>query len=273
MLYGRVRGAEVTAGDEEISVDAGLVVNATGPWVDHLRRLEDPKAATSVRLSRGAHVVVPANREWSAALTIPQDGVRVTFAVPWYGMFLLGTTDSPYEGDPAAVSVEPTDAEQILAEASVALDRTLIDPDGVRASYAGLRALPLGDEDSASVRRETVFTRSPGGMLNVAAGSSRPTAESRFRRSIVSEPSWGFTGSTSSPGRFPAPWGSTGCRYRMTSIPMCARTCSTSTEAAPPMFWRARGMIPRCSSGCTRTAPTSRPRFRTLVARMGPERG
>ncbi len=85
-------------------------------------------------------------------------------------MLLLGTTDSPYEGDPAAVSVEPTDADQILAEASVALDQALLGPDAVRASYAGLRALPLGEEDSASARRETVFTRSPGGMLNVAGG-------------------------------------------------------------------------------------------------------
>ena len=104
-----------------------------------------------MRLSRGAHVIVPANCVWGAALTIPQDGVRVTFAVPSYGMLLLGTTDSPYEGDPVAVSVEPTDAEQILAEASVALDRALLGPDAVRASYTGLRALPLGKK-TASVR-------------------------------------------------------------------------------------------------------------------------
>ncbi len=39
-----------------------------------------------------------------------------------------------------------------------------------RAAYAGLRALPLGEGDSVSARRETVFTRSPGGMLNVAGG-------------------------------------------------------------------------------------------------------
>ena len=192
ILDGRVRGAEVTADDDEISVDARLVVNATGPWVDHLRRLEDPKAGTSVRLSRGAHVIVPANRDWSAALTIPQDGVRVTFAVPWYGMLLLGTTDSPYEGDPAAVSVEPTDVEQILAEASVALDPALLGPDAVRASYAGLRALPLGEGDSASARRETVFTRSPGGMLNVAGGKLTTYRRIALQALSVSEPELGL---------------------------------------------------------------------------------
>ena len=60
-------GAEVLADDEEISVDARLVVNAAGPWVDHVRRLEDPQAGTSVRLSRGAHVLVPGDATGSAA--------------------------------------------------------------------------------------------------------------------------------------------------------------------------------------------------------------
>jgi glycerol-3-phosphate dehydrogenase len=167
---GRLTGAEVHVDGQEIVVDARVVVNAAGPWVDHLRRLEDPNAGTSVRLSRGAHVLVPAERGWTAALTIAQDDVRVTFAVPWSGMLLLGTTDSPHEGDPADVTVGPADAEQILAEASVAVDSSLVAPDQVRAAYAGLRVLPAGAGESASARRETVFTRSPGGMLNVAGG-------------------------------------------------------------------------------------------------------
>ena len=169
-LRGRVAGAEVLADGQQIGVEARLVVNAAGPWVDRVRRLEDPHAGTSVRLSRGAHVLVRAEGEWAAALTIAQDDVRVTFAVPWSGMLLLGTTDSPYEGDPGHVAPEPADAEQILAEAAVALDSTLVGPDRVRAACAGLRVLPVGEGESVSARRETVFTRSPGGMLNVAGG-------------------------------------------------------------------------------------------------------
>lgn len=169
-MRGRVAGAEVRVDGEEIAVEARLVVNAAGPWVDRVRRLEDPRAGTSVRLSRGAHVLVPGGSEWAAALTIPQDDVRVTFAVPWSGMLLLGTTESPYEGEPADVEVGPDDVEQILAEAAVALDLSLLAPDRIRAAYAGLRVLPAGDGESVSARRETVFTRSPGGMLNVAGG-------------------------------------------------------------------------------------------------------
>ncbi len=167
---GRVSGAEVRVDSEEITVHARAVVNAAGPWVDQVRRLEDPRAGSSVRLSKGAHVLVTLDEAWAAALTIVQDDVRVTFAVPWHDMLLLGTTDEEHSGDPGAFAVTQTDIEQILDEASVALPPEVVARDRVRAAYAGLRVLPAGDGESVSARRETVFTRSPGGMLNVAGG-------------------------------------------------------------------------------------------------------
>ena len=105
LVGGRVRGAEVRdrlSGDT-VSVEARAVVNATGPWLDRLRRLEQPDVAPYGQLSKGVHVTLPLERPWSAALTIPHDQVRVTFAYPWEGMLLLGTTDTPYDGDPADV--------------------------------------------------------------------------------------------------------------------------------------------------------------------------
>ena len=62
------------------------------------------------------------------------------------------------------------DAGRILADASVALDSELVAPGRVRAAYAGLRVLPAGKGDSVNAKRETVFTRGPAGMLNVAGG-------------------------------------------------------------------------------------------------------
>ena len=167
---GALTGATVRVDGEYVAVDARVCVNAAGPWVDEVRRLENPFAGTSVRLSKGAHVLVRADEEWAAALTVPQDDVRVTFAVPWYGMLLLGTTDDAWEDGPDAVDVEPADVTRILEEAAVALPPDLVSPERVRAAYAGLRVLPAGAGDSVSARRETVFTRSRGGMLNVAGG-------------------------------------------------------------------------------------------------------
>jgi glycerol-3-phosphate dehydrogenase len=167
---GRVAGAEIVADGETVAIRARAVVNASGPWLDTVRRLEDSGAGTSIRLSKGVHVLVEPEASWSAALTIPHDKVRVSFAVPWQGMLLLGTTDALYSGDPADVSVEDADIAQVLAEAAVAVDAALLGRDRVRAAYAGLRVLPGGEGGTTSARRETVYTRGSGGMLSVAGG-------------------------------------------------------------------------------------------------------
>ncbi len=68
---GSLTGAMVRVDGEYVAVDARVCVNAAGPWVDHVRRLENPFAGTSVRLSKGAHVLVRAGEEWAAALDRP----------------------------------------------------------------------------------------------------------------------------------------------------------------------------------------------------------
>ena len=169
---GRIDGAGVRDRftHEVVAVRARTVVNATGPWVDRVRRLEDPRAAPTARLSKGVHVVVPLERPWSAALTIPHDRVRVTFAIPWEGVLLLGTTDTPYDGEPGDVRVTEDEIATVLGEAARAVDGRLLARERVRASFAGLRVLPGAGEDTVGARRETLFVRGPAGMLSIAGG-------------------------------------------------------------------------------------------------------
>jgi glycerol-3-phosphate dehydrogenase len=159
-------GADVVADGRTLTVRADRVVNASGPWVDRLRRLEDPRAQPSMRLSKGVHVLVDGGADWDAALTISHDKVRVTFAVPWEGMLLLGTTDTPHDGEPETVSVTDEDVAQVLREAAVAVEH-VGEP---RASFCGLRVLPGGDGATVNARRETVYSTGPTGMVSVAGG-------------------------------------------------------------------------------------------------------
>ncbi|MFJ3664397.1 FAD-dependent oxidoreductase [Streptomyces sp. NPDC090119] len=169
---GRVTGAELKdrLTGEEFGVNARLVLNATGPWVDHLRRMEDPHAAPSIRLSKGAHLVLKRTAPWKAALATPIDKYRITFALPWEDMLLLGTTDEVYEGDPADVSVTEADISQILDEAAFSVRDQQLQRDLITYSFAGLRVLPGGPGDTSKAKRETVVTEGPGGMLSVAGG-------------------------------------------------------------------------------------------------------
>ena len=169
---GRIGRAVVRdrVGDDHVEIEARAVVNATGPWIDRVRRLEDPNAAPSSRLSKGVHAVLAVDQPWSAALIIPHDRVRVSFAVPWEGMLLVGTTDRLYEGDPADVEATDEDVDEILVEAAVALDSDVLRREAVRSTFAGLRVLPGAGNATASARRETVLLRGTGGMLTVAGG-------------------------------------------------------------------------------------------------------
>jgi len=170
IVGGRVAGAEVLVDGTEVSVSARMVVNATGPWVDEVRLLEDPSATPSVRLSKGAHVLLRLDEPWSAALTIPHDKVRVSFAVPWQDMLLLGTTDTLFEGRPEEVHATEADVTQILGEAAIGIAPDLLRPEAICSTFAGLRVLPMGGGATTSARRETVFLRGPAGMLSVAGG-------------------------------------------------------------------------------------------------------
>ena len=171
-IDGAVRGAEVRdrLSGESVGVEARAVVNATGPWLDELRRLEQPGIAAYGQLSKGVHVNLPLDEPWSSALTIPHDQVRVTFAYPWEGMLLLGTTDTLYEGDPADVTATDEDVDTVLSEAGVAVDPALLRKDRVLATYAGLRVLPHSDGSTVDARRETAILVGKGGMLTVAGG-------------------------------------------------------------------------------------------------------
>ena len=153
---------------EALELGVRAVVNAAGPWLDAVRRLEDARAGTSVTLSRGAHLVVERDGGWDAAVTIPIDRHRVAFAIPWAGMLLLGTTDGPFEGD--ARGIEPTAAEerQILDEAALALEPGRLGT--VRGRFAGVRVLPAGAADTARAHRETTLSTGPLGMISVAGG-------------------------------------------------------------------------------------------------------
>jgi len=200
---GRVAGAELDVGHETVSVSARAVVNATGPWVDELRRLEHPSVAPSIRLSKGVHVLVALDRPWSAALTIPHDDVRVSFAVPWQGMLLLGTTDTLHEGGPGVVEVTDSDVDQVMAEAAIGVEPGLLRREAIRSTFAGLRVLPLGRGGTTNARREVVVSRGSAGMISVAGG--KLTTYRRIALGVLEElaPELGLSSLDKRPWRLP----------------------------------------------------------------------
>lgn len=173
---GRVAGVE--AEDREtgrsFAVAARCVVNATGVWVDGVRRMDEPGATELVAPSQGAHLVV--DREFfpgDAALLVPKtaDG-RVLFAVPWEGKVILGTTDTPRPDLPREPRPFAEEVDFILAEAARYLERAPTRAD-VRSAWAGLRPLvrpAAGGGDTKRISREHAIVVSPHGLVTVTGG-------------------------------------------------------------------------------------------------------
>ena len=85
-------------------------------------------------------------------------------------MLLLGTTDEAFDGDPSTVAATAADEAQILEEAATSLEADVIEPGRVRASFAGLRVLPLGKGGTACDEARDGGDGGPRGMVSVAGG-------------------------------------------------------------------------------------------------------
>ena len=142
---GRVRGAivrDVLTG-QTASIRANVVVNATGPWSDQLRRLDDPQAAPILRLTKGAHVTVPRRRianEHAVTLLSQIDG-RVMFVLPWEELSYIGTTDTDADSSPDALRVTAGDVTYLLRSANAAFPDAHLGSNDVVSAWVGLRPL------------------------------------------------------------------------------------------------------------------------------------
>ena len=152
--------AGVLAEDAETSrrfeLRSRCVVNATGVWVDAIRKMDQADAPEMVAPSQGVHLVV--DRRFlptDHALMIPktEDG-RVLFAVPWLGKTLLGTTDTPREDLAAEPAPFHDEVEFILREAGRYLSRAPTRAD-VRSVWVGLRPLVKPPEDDGGNAKAT----------------------------------------------------------------------------------------------------------------------
>jgi glycerol-3-phosphate dehydrogenase len=156
------------------TIRAAAVVNATGPWVDRLRALEQPGCPPLLRPTKGAHVVVArarlGHREGVTFLS-PIDG-RVMFALPWGELSYIGTTDTDTPETPDTAAATADDVVYLLRSVNAQFPNARLGMDDVRATWAGLRPLlaPVDGKAPSSRSREHVIVTGRGGVIAVAGG-------------------------------------------------------------------------------------------------------
>jgi len=158
---------------KEFQLKARVVINATGPFSDEVRRLADPSADRMIAPSQGIHLVFDGSFiAGDSAIMVPHtsDG-RVMFAIPWHGHTLVGTTDTPISEpslEPVAMAQE---IEFILHTASLYLGKKPGRQD-VLSVFAGIRPLVRGStaENTASLSRDHTIRIDKSGLLTICGG-------------------------------------------------------------------------------------------------------
>jgi glycerol-3-phosphate dehydrogenase len=144
------------------TVTAGVLINAAGPWVNHvLDRIKSGSAETveklDIDLVQGSHIVVPGTLSHPYYLEAPQDG-RAVFVVPWKKAIMIGTTENHYQGDPARVVPLASEIDYLLEIYNFYFNNALTSTDVIDA-FAGLRVLPAGNGEAFKKSRDTIFLR------------------------------------------------------------------------------------------------------------------
>ncbi len=162
---------------------ASVIINATGPFVDTIRQMDDPTCPPLIQASSGIHIIVaPTFLPSNKGIMIPQtsDG-RVLFVLPYQGKCLIGTSDNP-----SALTEHPEVTDREIGYLLENVNRYFgikVTPDDVLGRFSGLRPLIIQEdaENTAMLVREHIETFSDSGLLTIAGGkwtSYRSMAES-----------------------------------------------------------------------------------------------
>ncbi|XP_071602421.1 glycerol-3-phosphate dehydrogenase, mitochondrial [Heliangelus exortis] len=159
---------------QEFDVKAKCVINATGPFTDSVRKMDDQKVPNICQPSAGVHIVMPGYYSpGNMGLLDPatSDG-RVIFFLPWEKMTIAGTTDSPTDVTSHPIPTEE-DINFILSEVRNYLSADVeVRRGDVLAAWSGIRPLVTdpSSKDTQSISRNHVVSISESGLVTIAGG-------------------------------------------------------------------------------------------------------
>lgn len=151
---------------ERCNVRTRTVVNASGPWSDRM-----PHSKTSLRLTKGVHLVIDRDRLPVPDAVVMAEGERILFAIPWGERVILGTTDTDYQGPLTNPTCDDTDVEYVIDVVNGAFPEAKLTKDDLVSHWAGLRPLvadPNGNPSDISRRHEVKM--SEAGWWDVTGG-------------------------------------------------------------------------------------------------------
>ncbi len=156
------------------SIQAKVVINATGVFTDQLQQKADSSLSATVKASKGVHIVT--DKKILAddnAMLIPHtsDG-RVLFAVPWHNKLIIGTTDTPEKEITENPKADQQDIDYILKQWNQYSEIPL-KKEHIQSVFAGLRPLAAKGKEgkkTKEISRGHEVIVSSKGLISIIGG-------------------------------------------------------------------------------------------------------
>jgi glycerol-3-phosphate dehydrogenase len=170
---GRATGIDWQARRGPGGARAPLIVNAAGPWVDEV--LGKIQHTRLIGGTKGSHIVVPPFAGAPSVGVYVEAGAdhRPFFILPWNDLFLIGTTDERYEGDPGAAEIDARERAYLAAETERVFPRAEGLAARVLYTQTGVRPLPYkprGAEGAITRRHIVRRHRAARGLYSIVGG-------------------------------------------------------------------------------------------------------
>lgn len=158
----------------EYPIYAKRVINAAGPWVDHIREMDHSKEDKYLHLTKGVHLVFDDDRlplSNAVYFDTPFEDDRMMFAIPREGKVYVGTTDTFYKDSPADVTVTLDDVTYILDAINIMFAIPPMTVADIESAWAGVRPLIHEDsKDPSEISRKDEIFHSESGLYSIAGG-------------------------------------------------------------------------------------------------------
>ncbi len=150
------------------------LVNASGPWIDTVRRAGNINERTIIHPTKGIHLVLPKLSD--QALFVTSRDNRMFFIIPLGAYSLIGTTDTEYRGDLDDVHAQKDDIDYLLTESRRILPGMNLAKESILYTYAGIRPLAFsGTSESKISRKHRVVKEGRTGRIITIAGGKLTT--------------------------------------------------------------------------------------------------
>jgi glycerol-3-phosphate dehydrogenase len=151
-------------------VSGSVIYNVAGPWIDRVFK-EAANISAQPRLNggtKGSHLIVnsfPGAPKDVVYYETRTDG-RLILVVPWFGKYLLGTTDIRWEEDPGTARCDIGELEYLIDEVNALVPEANLSYDDVLYTYSGVRPLPYEPEkaESSVTRTHILFDHKTSGL-------------------------------------------------------------------------------------------------------------